>query len=76
MEKYEKILLINNEIEAQILTSILEEENIPYLLKSYHDSAYDGIFQIQKGWGCIEAPSDCKNRILEIYQEIIDGRTK
>lgn len=74
MVKYEKIIVVNNEVEARLMESILKEEEIPYLLKSYHDSAYDGIWQAQKGWGHIEAPSDCKDRILAIYKDIIESQ--
>jgi len=72
MFKYEKIIVLNNEIEARLMESILKEEEIPYLLKSYYDSAYDGMWQTQKGWGHIEAPSDYRDTILGIYEDIME----
>lgn len=68
--KYQKIITLENEIEARLLASILDQENIPYLLKSYHDSAYDGLWQMQKGWGYIEAPENFKGKIISVYQGI------
>jgi len=70
MTKAVKILVLNNEIEAKLLSGILKEKNIPHLIRSYHDSAYDGLWQIQSGWGHIEAPQEFKEEILKIYEEI------
>jgi hypothetical protein len=70
MERSEKIVVLKNEIEANIMATVLKDKSIPHMIISYHDSAYDGIFQIQKGWGHIEAPPEYKSRILKIYQDI------
>ena len=70
MEQFQRILILENEIEAQILDSILTERNIPHLIRSYYDSAYDGIFQTQKGWGVVMAPLTFKETITSIYQEL------
>ncbi len=52
------------------MDSILTEREIPHRLKSYHDTAYDGIFQVQKGWGIVEAPESYRNEIIAIQQEL------
>lgn len=70
MEPFKKILILENEIEAQLLDSILTEREIPHHIRSYHDSAYDGIFQTQKGWGVIMAPITFKEVISSIYQDL------
>jgi hypothetical protein len=70
MSKTEKILFLKNEIEARLLDDVLTERNIPHILRSYHDSAYDGLFQYQSGWGHIEAPAECREEILEIYKSL------
>lgn len=72
MTKSVKILVLNNEIEAKILDEILTEKGIPHLIRSYHDSAYDGLWQVQAGWGHIEASEDDKKQIVSIYQELTD----
>ena len=58
MHGYTKIANVDNQFEAQIIDAILEERQIPHLLKSYYDSAYDGIYQGQKGWGALYAPAE------------------
>jgi hypothetical protein len=70
MEQFEKILILENEIEAQLLDSILNERDIPHRLRSYHDSAYNGIYQSQKGWGVVMAPLTFKEEITSIYKDL------
>jgi hypothetical protein len=70
MEEFKKILVLENEIEAQLLDSILTERNIPHLIRTYHDSVYDGIYQAQKGWGRVDAPEEYKEEIAEIYKNL------
>jgi hypothetical protein len=65
-----KIAILDSMIEAQLMGSILDERNIPHRLCSYHDTAYDGLFQVQKGWGEIRAPSQFKDQVLELLREI------
>jgi hypothetical protein len=46
----------------------LSEKNIPHRIRSFHDTAYDGLFQFQKGWGELYAPLKLKGEILEIIE--------
>jgi hypothetical protein len=70
MEEFKKILVLENEIEARLLDSVLNERNIPHRIRSYHDSAYDGIFQAQKGWGVVLAPPEYQEEIESIYGDL------
>ena len=68
MEEFKKILILENEIESRLLDSVLNERNIPHRIRSYHDSAYDGIYQAQKGWGVVLAPPEYEEEIQSIYE--------
>jgi len=70
MSKHVKILVFQNEIEAMLLHEILTDKEIPHLIRSYHDSAYDGLWQSQSGWGHIEAPEKYLDEITLIYNEM------
>jgi len=70
MEEFKKVIVLENEIEARLLDSVLNERNIPHRIRSYHDSAYDGIFQAQKGWGVMLAPPEYEEEVLSIYQDL------
>jgi hypothetical protein len=70
MEGYLKIAILENEIEARLLESILTERSIPHFMRSYYDTAYDGLFQTQKGWGYVGAPESYQGEIIEILSEL------
>jgi len=70
MVEYKKVITLENESETRLLESILAEREIPHLIRSYHDTAFDGLFQSQKGWGYISAPEMYEQEILEIVTDI------
>jgi len=73
MDKVERIVVLRNEVEAQLLAGELAELDIPHLMKSYYDGAFDGVYQFSKGWGHIEAPSEFRDKILEVLAGIRQG---
>ena len=70
MSKTVKILVLENEIEANLLDGLLKEREIPHVIRSYHDSAYDGLWQYHSGWGQLDAPEEYRDEILMIYREM------
>jgi len=68
--KYIRMAILENIVEAQIIGSILEDENIPHQIRSYHDTAYDGLYQFQKGWGEISASACYEEQVLKILDDI------
>ena len=73
MEDYAKVAVLENAIEAQVLDSILSEQSIPHMMRSYHDTALDGLFQAQKGWGYVAAPKSYHDEINEILNDVRKG---
>lgn len=70
---YLPIAVLENEFEAQLLENVLTERQIPHLLKSYHDVAYDGLFQFTHGWGHVSAPGLYREEVLKILADIRQG---
>jgi hypothetical protein len=70
MGKAVKILTFTNEIEARLLECLLLEKGIAHIIRSYHDSAYDGLFQTQSAWGHVEASEENRDEIMAIYNEM------
>ena len=69
-EEIMKILLKPaNEPEANVIKSILKENGIHAEIQSYHDTAYDGIFQTQYGWGVLRVPEEDFARAEKIVEE-------
>ena len=69
-QEFINIAILENVIEAQLIASILNEHNIPHRIQSFHDTAYDGLFQFQMGWGSLFAPLSNKKEILEILNDV------
>jgi len=69
-DNFVEITAIDNPIEAALIKSSLEDSGIPFIIKEYHDSAYDGMFELTKGWGEILAPEKYKEYILNIINDL------
>jgi hypothetical protein len=70
MDKLEKIAVLDNEVQAELVDSVLAEREIPHIMRSYHDSALDGIYQAKSGWGHVEAPESFRDEIVAVVEEI------
>lgn len=70
---FEKAAVLESPFEAQLAASIMEEEAIPHMIRSYHDTAYDGLFQMQKGWGEVRALPGDAARVREILDLVRSG---
>ena len=68
MKAFKRIVVVRDLIEAGLLDSLLTERGIPHVMVSYRDSAYDGIYQVSKGWGHVEAPERYRERIVTIHK--------
>lgn len=75
-EDYIKVAILDNEVEARLIESILDERDIPHRLRSYHDTAYDGLFQTQKGWGEVRAPKSYEEDILAIIDDVREAAAR
>jgi fructose-bisphosphate aldolase class II len=65
-----KIAVLENAIEAQLIGSILDQRGIIHRLRSYYDTAYDGLFQMQKGWGKLYALQSHRQEILRVIDDV------
>ena len=76
MEDYKKIAVLEDEFEAGLLDSVLNEREVPHRMRSYYDTAYDGLFQTQKGWGYVAAPEQYEAEITEILADLREEAEK
>lgn len=70
MDKLQQVAVLRNDVEAGLLDAVLAEQEIPHLMQSYYDAAYDGVFQCQKGWGCVRAPEVFRAKIMDILEDL------
>ena len=50
---WKKLITLDNRFQADLLTDALGKAEIPFLVKEYKDTAYNGLFVTQKGWGTV-----------------------
>jgi hypothetical protein len=50
---WKKLITLDNQFQADLLTDALGKASIPFLVREYKDTAYDGLFVTQKGWGTV-----------------------
>ena len=70
MENFIKASTLDNEDEGRLIDSILTERGIPHRMRSYYDTAFDGLYQTQKGWGYVSAPASYEEEIIEIISDL------
>ena len=75
MEDFEKILILDNEFEAELMEEVLMDKQIPYGIIIREDSALGGIIDLESGWGYLEAPERFRDEIMKIYKEIQESST-
>ncbi len=71
--EYVKIVELKGELFANRVNEELSDKGIPHVIRSYRDSAYDGIFQQTLGWGHVEAPESFAEEIREIVAALASG---
>jgi len=69
MEPWVKAGTVENRFEGDRVSQALDEAKIPFLIKSFLDTAYDGLYVPQKGWGAVMVPKD----FAPEAEEIISG---
>jgi len=68
--RLDKVAILQSEVEAERLDAELKARGIPHLMRSYYDSALDGLYQFSRGWGHVEAPAAHQEQILAILEVI------
>jgi hypothetical protein len=69
-ERFEKVAVLDNEVQAELMDGVLSGRDIPHILQSYHDSALDGLYQAVQGWGVVLAPASFKQEILAALEDV------
>ena len=72
-ENFKKVTVAENRFEADLISQTLQQEGIPCMIRSYHDTAYDGIFIPQKGWGAIMVPAELEEKAGAVIAELRQG---
>ena len=64
---YEKLRTVQNRFEAELISAALEHVGIDFFLRTFEDTAYDGLFVTQQGWGVFWVESED----LQVAEDIL-----
>ena len=70
MSRWVKAGTVENRFEGDRVTQALKEADIPFMMKSYLDTAYDGLYILQKGWGVVMVPREFKDEAKKIVSDL------
>ena len=70
-----RIHTVENRFEADLLVQALRHENIPVLLRRFEETAYDGLFVTQMGWGVILVPGDYEKEAARVVSRVLESIT-
>jgi hypothetical protein len=68
-----RIHTVENRFEADLLMQALREENIPAMLRRFEETAYDGLFVTQMGWGAILVPGDYEAEARTLIENVLES---
>ena len=68
-----RIHTVENRFEADLLMQALSEECIPAMLRRFEETAYDGLFITQMGWGAILVPGDYEGEARSLVENVLES---
>jgi len=68
-----RIHTVENRFEADLLMQALGEEHIPAMLRRFEETAYDGLFVTQMGWGAILVPGDYQAEARTLVENVLES---
>jgi hypothetical protein len=68
--KWVKLHTVENIFEMDMLKDALDREEIEYSFKEYKDTAYDGLFVLQKGYAAVFVREDDEERAKGVVERI------
>jgi len=70
MKNWVKAGTVENRFEGDRVSRALQEVKIPFLIKTFLDTAYDGLYLPQKGWGVVMVPDSFREEAEKIVSEV------
>ena len=68
--KQTNIYTIESIFEMDMIKGALDADGISYTIKEHRDTAYDGLFILQKGYASLFVHEDDRERVLDIVKRI------
>jgi hypothetical protein len=68
--KMSRVCVLANRFEEDRVALELEKKGIPFLIRRYSDTAYDGLFIPQKGWAAVMVPDEFLERAKAVVEDL------
>ena len=65
--------IVENRFEGDRISQSLQDAEIPFRIQSFLDTAYDGLYVPQKGWGMVLVPQTFVDEAERIISEVKKG---
>jgi len=65
--------ILGGPVETQVITHLLEQDDIPHLVHRFGEIAFDGIFVPQKGWAELLVPEERKDEVCALLEQVRAG---
>ena len=65
-EVFVAVHTLGDQFEADVITDMLDKEQIPWLVRSFQDTSFDGLYVAQQGWGLVMVPEEYRRRAQEL----------
>jgi len=62
---------LENQIQAQTLSGILDEEEIPHRIRRNGEALWGYAEQVQEGWGRLETEERFYDQVDELYKDFL-----
>jgi len=70
MADWVKAGVVENRFEGDRVSQALQEAEIPFMMKTFHDTAYDGLYIPQKGWAVVMVPEGLREKAEKVVLEV------
>jgi hypothetical protein len=69
-DRWVRVHVIESVFEMDMLKDALDKEDIEYSIKEYKDTAYDGLFVLQKGYASLSVRQKDQETVKSIVSRI------
>ncbi len=70
MDRWVKAGIVDTRFEGDRVAQALKDAEVPFLIKSFYDTAYDGLYILQKGWGAVLVPEEFREQTEQVMVDI------
>lgn len=67
-----QLMVVESQFQKDDIVDALTKEGIPHFVREFHDTAFDGLYTKQLGWGEIEVPKADFERAKEIAGKVLE----